>query len=186
MRALLSRVAGGPESLEMAEVAVPEPGPEEIRIKIAAAALNYPDGLMIADRYQVIQKRPYIPSGEFAGTIDAMGQEVKGLRPGDRVVALSEGGGLAEYALAKATRSFCVPGAVSLEAAAALMVTYGTSHHALKDHARIAPGETLLVLGAAGGVGLATVQLGKVLGARVIAGASSPPEGRHRAVGRGR
>lgn len=173
MRALLSRTTGGPETLELATIPVPTPGPGQVRIRIEAAGLNFPDTLMIEDKYQVIQERPYVPGGEFSGVIDAVGEGVTGLDVGARVVTLAERGGFAEFALADASRVFPVPDSVSSEVAASLLVTFGTTHLALRTQAGLKPGERLLVLGASGGVGTAAVSLGKAIGAHVIAGVST-------------
>ena len=173
MKALISREIGGPETLELADLPLPEPGPGQVRIAVKAAALNYPDTLIIRDLYQFKPPRPFAPGGEVAGVIEALGEGVANHKVGDRVIALCGNGGLAEAVLAPASQTFALPASIGFAEGAALQYTYGTSYHALKDRGRLQPGETLLVLGAAGGVGLAAVELGKALGAKVIAGVSS-------------
>lgn len=173
MRALQSVVVGGPETLELREVAVPEPGAGEVRLCVQAVGINYPDLLIIEDRYQFKPARPFSPGAEVAGVVTAIGPGVSSLAPGDRVIAMLGWGGLAEQVIAPAAACFLLPDAISMEQGAALLMTYGTSHHGLRDRGQIRSGETLLVLGAGGGVGLAAVELGLAFGARVIAAASS-------------
>lgn len=173
MLAWLSERCGGPETLVLRETPRPTPESREVRIKVIAAALNYPDALLIEDRYQQRAERPFIPGSEVAGIVDAIGSDVRDFAPGDRVIGMGLGGGLAEYAVMKDHRCFALPHGVSFAAGAALMVTYGTSLHALLDHGVIGRGDRLLVLGAAGGIGLAAVQLGRHFGASVIAAVSS-------------
>ena len=174
MRAVLSREPGGPETLAFEEVAEPVPGPGQVRIAVRAVGVNYPDVLIIEDRYQLRPARPFSPGAESAGVVDALGEGVADLAVGDRVLAMSGYGAMAEKVVAPARRCSRIPDAMPFEEAAAFLMTYGTSHHALADRGRLKPGETLLVLGAAGGVGLAAVEIGAALGARVIAAASSP------------
>lgn len=174
MKAILSTLPGGPETLALHEVPEPIPGAGEVRVRIASCALNYPDLLVIQDRYQDRPERPFAPGSEVAGVIDAVGEGVTHLRPGDRVFAATGNrGGLAEKIVLPAREWFSLPAAMTFEDASALLLTYATMMHALKDLARIAEGEVLLVLGAAGGIGLATVELGKAVGARVVAVAST-------------
>lgn len=173
MRALLSTRPGPPDTLQLTTIPDPEPGPGMVRIRVAACGINYPDVLIIDDRYQFRPERPFAPGAEISGVIDKVGQGVSGLAPGDRVLACIGWGGLAELLVTEAERCFRIPDALPMAEAAALLMTYGTSQHALKDRARLRPGETLLVLGAAGGVGLAAVELGKLMGARVIGAVSS-------------
>jgi len=173
MRAILSEKAGGPETLRLADVAAPEPGPGEVRIAVRAVGVNFPDVLIIEDRYQVKPPRPFAPGAEFAGVVDAVGDGVNSFAPGDRVMALPMFGAMAEQACVSSERCHKLPENVSLEQAAALQMTYGTALYGLDERGGLAGGETLLVLGAAGGVGLAAVELGRALGARVIAAASS-------------
>ena len=173
MRALLSNAPGGPETLELAELPDPEPGPGQILVRVRACAINYPDVLMIEDRYQFKPPRPFAPGGEIAGTVESVGEGVSGWSEGDRVIAMIGHGGLAEKVLVPAAAALKLPESRSFEEGAALILTYATSIHALLDRGRLKAGETLLVLGAAGGVGLAAVELGKAYGARVVAAVSS-------------
>ncbi|HEV7416100.1 MAG TPA: NADPH:quinone oxidoreductase family protein [Tianweitania sediminis] len=173
MKALLSHSVGGPDTLQIGEAASPEPAQGEVRIRVASAGVNFPDLLIIEDRYQFKPQRPFSPGAEVAGTIDAIGSGVEGFQVGDRVLAMLGWGGMAEQVVAKAPRVFVIPDAMPFEEASAFLMTYGTSYHALGERGGLKPGETLLVLGAAGGVGLAAVELGKAMGARVIAAVSS-------------
>jgi NADPH:quinone reductase len=174
MKALLSRAAGGPETLELADVAEPVAASGELLVKVAACAINYPDVLVIEDKYQFRPERPFAPGGEISGTVEAVGEGVTGWRPGDRLIALTgSSGGLAEKAVVPALRAYRVPEGQSLRDASALLLTYATSIHALLDRGHLKEGQTLLVMGAAGGVGLAAVELGKAFGARVVAAVSS-------------
>jgi NADPH:quinone reductase len=176
MRALLSRQPGGPETLELDEIPEPAAGPGQVRVAVRACGVNFPDLLLIQDLYQVKLPRPFAPGSEISGVVDAVGTGVVGLSVGDRVLMSPVRGGMAEKVVGPAANCWRIPDAMPFDEAAALLLTYGTAHHALKDRARLEPGETLLVLGAAGGVGLAAVQLGKAMGARVIAAASSAPK----------
>lgn len=173
MRAVLSKAPGGPESLVVEEVMDPTPGPGEVVIEVKAVGVNYPDALIIADKYQFKPERPFAPGAEVAGVIDAVGEGVKGVFRGDRVVAVPGWGGMVERLKVKADSLIPIPDGMDYETAAAFIMTYGTSYYALKDRANLQPGETLLVLGAAGGVGAAAVELGKAMGARVVAAAST-------------
>jgi NADPH2:quinone reductase len=173
MKALLSKATGGPETLVLEDVPAPAPGPDEILIDVRAASVNFPDALMIQDLYQFKPERPFAPGGEIAGLVKAVGGNVTRFKADDRVLASCGSGGFAEEAVVGQARCYKIPDAMPFDEAASLLMTYGTSHHALKDRAQIRPGETLLVLGAAGGVGVAAVELGKAMGARVIAAASS-------------
>lgn len=173
MKALLSKSVGGPETLVLEDVADPVPGKGEVLVKIAACAINYPDALIIRDMYQVKPPRPFSPGSEISGTIEALGDGVEGWKVGDRVLAGTGFGGLREKMALPADKIFRVPGGVSLPEASALLMTYGTTIHGLKDRGNIKAGDTMLVLGAAGGVGLSAVELGKAYGARVIAAVSS-------------
>lgn len=173
MKALLSREPGGPESLELVEVADPVPGPGQVLVAVHACAINFPDTLIIRDLYQFRPQRPFAPGGEVAGVVEAVGEGVSHVKPGDRVLALITSGGLAEKALAPATATFAIPDAMDFETASAFLFTYGTTIHALKDRGHIKAGDTLLVLGAAGGTGLSAVELGKAYGAHVVAAVSS-------------
>ena len=173
MKALLCTRYGTPDDLEFADVPDPEPGPGEAVVKVAAAALNFFDTLIIAGKYQTKPAMPFSPSAEFSGTVERVGTGVTGLRAGDRVLGYSGHGAARERIALSAVRLVKLPDGVDFDRAAGLTVTYGTSLHALKDRARLQPGETLAVLGASGGAGLAAVELGKIMGARVIACASS-------------
>lgn len=173
MKAVLSKAAGGPETLVIEEVESTEPGPGQVRMRVAACALNYPDTLIIQDLYQIKPQRPFAPGGEVAGTIDALGEGVNGFAVGDRVIGWCWWGGLVQSLVIDADRCIPVPDEMPLDDAAALVLTYGTVHYALRRCADIQPGETLLVLGAAGGIGLAAVELGRAWGARVVAACSS-------------
>ena len=173
MKAILCRELASPAKLELAEIADPTPGPGEVRVRVKAVGLNFFDTLMLAGTYQFRPELPFSPGAECAGVIDALGEGVSGWRVGDRVAAFPGHGCCRELIVLRADRLLHVPDGVSDEQAAGLVVTYGTSLHALQDRARLKPGETLAVLGAAGGVGLAAVELGHAMGARVIACASS-------------
>ena len=173
MRAVLSKTPGGPETLVVEEVSDPTPKKGEVIIEVKAAGINYPDTLIIEDRYQFRPERPFAPGAEVAGVVEAIGEGVKGLHKGDRVIAVPGWGGLVERIAVPAATVIPIPKAMDFETAAALIMTYGTSYYALKDRAKLQAGETLLVLGAAGGVGAAAVELGKAMGARVVAAAST-------------
>ncbi len=151
----------------------PTPGPGEVVIEVKAVGVNYPDALIIADKYQFKPERPFAPGAEVAGVVDAVGEGVKGVFRGDRVVAVPGWGGMVERLKVRAETLIPIPDSMDYETAAAFIMTYGTSYYALKDRAKLQPGETLLVLGAAGGVGAAAVELGKAMGARVVAAAST-------------
>ena len=173
MKALLSREPGGPDTLQLTEVADPAPGPGELLVRVRAAAVNYPDVLIIEDKYQFKPQRPFAPGGEIAGEVIGTGEGVEGWRTADRIVAVPGWGGMAEKILIPAKSAIPLPAERSFTDGAALLLTYATSIHALYDRGRLQEGQTLLVLGAAGGVGLAAVELGKAKGARVIAAVSS-------------
>lgn len=173
MRALLSQAPGGPDTLVLEEILDPTPKPGQVVIEVKAVGINFPDTLIIEDKYQFKPERPFAPGAEVAGVIDAVGEGVKGLHKGDRVIAVPGWGGLVERIAVPAQSVIKMPDAMSFEEGAALIMTYGTSYYALKDRAGLKPGETLLVLGAAGGVGAAAVELGKAMGARVVAAAST-------------
>ena len=173
MKAIVCTQLGAAELLEYRDMPVPEPGTGQVRVRVTAAGVNFPDNLIIEGKYQERPELPFVPGMELAGVIDKCGSDVTGLAPGQRVAAACGTGAFAEFALIDASNVSLVPDGVSDVDAAGLMVVYGTSIHALRQRAQLAKGETLLVLGAAGGVGLSAVQLGKVMGARVIAAASS-------------
>ena len=162
-----------PEQMKLEQIAEPEPGPGQVRIKNAAAALNFYDILMIQGKYQVKPPLPFTPGSEVAGRIDAVGQGVTGFSVGDRVQAITSTGGFAQQSLAPAAQTFRLPDSLSFEEAAAMIVIYQTSYFALKNRTRVREGEWLLVHAAAGGVGMSAVQIGKTLGARIIATAGS-------------
>jgi NADPH2:quinone reductase len=159
--------------LALRTVQVPRPGPGEVLIRTHAAGLNFPDSLIIANKYQFKPALPFSPGAELSGTIAALGDGVEGLVPGQRVSALTNWGAFAEFVVAKASQTSPVPDGVDLDLAAVISMGHGTSLHALRQRANLQPGETLMVLGAGGGVGLSAVELGKAMGARVIAAASS-------------
>jgi NADPH:quinone reductase-like Zn-dependent oxidoreductase len=173
MRTLLSREAGGPETLRLEDMPDPEAGPGQLLVRVKACAINYPDVLMIEDKYQFKPPRPFAPGGEIAGIVETVGEGVSGWKPGDRLIAMIGHGGLAEKVLVNAAMALPLPEGRSFEEGSALILTYATSIHALLDRGRLQAGQTLLVLGAAGGVGLAAVELGKAYGARVVAAVSS-------------
>lgn len=173
MKAVLVKAFGPPESLVIEDIPVPAPGPGEVLVRVGAAALNFFDTLIIQNRYQFKPDLPFSPSAELAGTIEAVGEGAGDWRPGQRVAAYLGWGAAREFVIVPVDRLLAVPDGLSDEQAAGLSVTYGTTLHALADRARLRPGETLAVLGAAGGTGLAAVEIGKAMGARVIACASS-------------
>lgn len=173
MKALVCHEFGLPHTLHVEEVPSPIPGPNQVLISVEACGVNFPDVLIIQNKYQFTPTLPFSPGGEVAGLISALGEEVQGFELGQPVLALCGWGGFAEKVAVDANRVFPLPSGLSAEVAATTLYTYGTSYHALKDRAALQPGETLLVLGAAGGVGLAAVELGTLMGARVIAAASS-------------
>jgi NADPH2:quinone reductase len=175
MRAVLCRELNGLDGLHLAELPDPgAPGPNQVRIRIAAAGLNFADLLVSAGKYQVKHTPPFVPGFELAGIVDAVGSGVAHVRPGDRVMAISESGGFAEIALVDAKGVYPAPKGLDLAECAGFPVAYGTSYLALVEQARLQPGEVLLVHGAAGGVGLTAVEIGKALGARIIATAGGP------------
>lgn len=173
MKAIVCAQWGGPETLQLQDIATPEPGPHQVCIRVAAAGVNFPDVLIIQKKYQVQPQLPFSPGAEIAGTISAVGSEVRGLTVGMPVAALSGIGGFAEECVVDAQACMPLPPGTPMALAGGLILAYGTSWHALRDRAALQSGETLLVLGAAGGVGLAAVEIGKAIGARVIAAASS-------------
>ena len=173
MRALLSTAVGGPETLVLGELPAPVAEAGSVVIDVHACAINFPDTLIIEDRYQFKPPRPFAPGGEVAGVVSAVGEGVTHLKVGDRVIAGCGNGGLAEQVATRASNAYLLPEQFSFAEGSALLMTYGTSIHALVDRGRMKAGETLLVLGAAGGVGLAAVEIGKAMGARVIGAVSS-------------
>ncbi len=173
MRALLCKAYGPPEDLVVEEIAVPEPAAGQVRITVHAAGVNFPDFLIIQNKYQFKPPLPFAPGGEIAGVISALGDGVEGLSVGQRVMASTISGAFAEEVCAEAAKTVPIPDEIGFDVAAAIGIVYGTSYHALFDRGALQSGETVLVLGAAGGVGLATVELAKAAGARVIAAAST-------------
>ncbi|MDB5736408.1 MAG: NADPH:quinone oxidoreductase [Sphingomonas bacterium] len=173
MRALVSQASGGPETLVVGTLPEPTAGAGELLLAVHAAAVNFPDTLIIEDKYQIRPPRPFAPGGEVAGVVLAVGEGVTGWAPGDRAFGLTTSGGMAERVALPAINVFHLPDGRSFVEGAALVFTYGTVMHALIDRGRIAAGDTLLVLGAAGGIGLAAIEIGKLLGARVVAAVSS-------------
>jgi NADPH:quinone reductase-like Zn-dependent oxidoreductase len=173
MKALLSHEPGGPDTLRLTEMPDPVAGPGELLVRVRAAAVNYPDVLIIEDKYQFKPPRPFAPGGEIAGEVLGVGEGVEGWKAGDRIVAVTGWGGMAEKIVIPAKSAIPLPAERGFNDGAALLLTYATSIHALYDRGRLRAGQTLLVLGAAGGVGLAAVELGKAKGARVIAAVSS-------------
>ncbi|MCB2076452.1 MAG: NADPH:quinone oxidoreductase family protein [Novosphingobium sp.] len=173
MRALRSHEPGGPETLVVDELETPQPGEGEVLIAVKAVGINFPDTLIIRDLYQYKPPRPFSPGIELAGVIESVGPGVTGWCAGDRVLALPTWGALCEKIAVAQDRIYALPDGIDFEPASGLLLTYGTSLHALKDRADLKPGETLLVLGAAGGAGLSAVELGKAMGAKVVAAVSS-------------
>jgi len=173
MKALLSQAPGGPETLSIAELPDPAPGKGQVLVAVKACAINYPDVLIIEDKYQFKPPRPFAPGGEIAGVVEALGEGVTQFAVGDRVLGVIGHGGLAEKVAVDAARLYWLPEGRSFEEGAALLLTYATTIHALLDRGKLEEGQTLLVLGAAGGVGLAAIELGKAFGARVVAAVSS-------------
>lgn len=173
MKALRSHAVGGPETLTLDEVESPVPGPGQVRVRVKACSINFPDVLIIQDLYQFKPPRPFAPGGEASGVVDAVGEGVTQWKVGDRVIASTGNGGLSEEIVVDAARLWALPDYASFETGASLLMTYGTNMHGLLDRGRLKAGETLLVLGAAGGIGLSAVELGRAYGARVIAAVSS-------------
>jgi len=173
MRAVVCRAWGAVEDLTLEDVPAPTPGPGEVLIDVRATAVNYADALLVAGRYQTKPPLPFSPGLETAGVVAACGDGVTRFSPGDRVMAVLAYGGLAERAIAPAAETFTIPAGMSFDEAGAFPIAYISSHVAIRWQGRLEPGETLLVLGAAGGVGLTAVEIGKAMGARVIAGAST-------------
>ena len=173
MKAVVCKQYGPPESLVIEELPSPRAGRGEVVVSVRAASVNFPDVLIIQNKYQFKPPLPFSPGSELAGVVKELGEGVSGLRPGDRVIAFTTYGAFAEEVKVEAARLVPIPEGMEFASAAAFLLTYGTSDHALRDRGALQAGETLLVLGAAGGVGLAAVEIGKALGARVIACASS-------------
>jgi len=173
MKALLSKAVGGPDALVLDEAPSPVAGPGQAVVAIKACGVNYPDVLIIQDLYQFKPQRPFAPGGEISGVVKSVGESVTNLKVGQRVLGNTGWGGMTEELAIDASRLIPIPDAMPFDEAAAFLMTYGTSYYGLKDRGHLKAGDTLLVLGAAGGVGLAAVELGKAMGAKVIAAASS-------------
>ncbi len=173
MKAIICKEFGPLDDLVLEEIADPEPGKGQILIRTEAAGVNYPDGLVVQGLYQMKPPLPFVPGNEVAGVVEAVGEGVSRFAVGDRVAARTMQGGYAEKVAVHENQAFAMPDAMDGADACALMVAYGTSHHALKQRADLQPGETMVVFGAAGATGIAAVQIGKIMGARVIAVASS-------------
>lgn len=173
MKALVCKAWGLPETLVLEDRADPVAGPGQAVIRVHAAGVNFPDLLVIQNKYQFAPALPFVPGSECAGVVESVGAGVKRVKPGDRVIAVTESGAFAEKVAASSEALTPLPDDVDFATGSAFLLTYGTAYHALADRAALRQGETLLVLGAAGGVGIAAIEIGKALGARVIAGASS-------------
>jgi NADPH2:quinone reductase len=173
MKAVVCKAWGPPDSLVLEDLPDPQPGPGQVVVEVRAAGVNFPDVLTVQGKYQVRPELPFIPGNEFAGVVRAIGEGVTSVKVGERVIGFTRTGGFAELALAPGEALMPMPAGMDFDTAAAITLTYGTSHHAVVDRGALQPGETMLVLGAAGGVGLAAIEIGKALGARVIAAASS-------------
>jgi NADPH2:quinone reductase len=173
MKAVLCKQYGPPDSLTFEDLPSPQPGPGEAVVSVKAASVNFPDVLIIQNKYQFKPPLPFSPGSELAGVVKAVGEGVTGVKPGDKVIAFTTYGAFAQEVKTEAGRLLPMPEGMDFERAAAFLLTYATSDHALRDRGALRSGETLLVLGAAGGVGLAAIEIGKALGARVIACASS-------------
>ena len=173
MQAWFCETLDGPEALTWKEAPTPEPGKGEVRVAIKAASLNFPDLLIVQGKYQMKPPLPFVPGAEFSGVVEAVGEGVKHLSVGTQVAGFAGTGGFGTHVVAPAAMLMPLPPVFSFEDAAAFLCTYGTTYHALMDRAALKAGETVLVLGAAGGVGLAAIEIGKAIGATVIAAAST-------------
>ena len=173
MRAVLCRRFGPPETLAVEDVPSPLPGPGEVRVRVKAAGVNFPDALIIEDKYQIKPPLPFSPGGELAGVVDAVGEGVTRFQTGQPVIGFTGWGAFAEQAMVPQDRLIPMPDGMPFDVAGSFLMTYGTCYHALKDRGQLAAGETVLVLGAAGGIGIAAIEIAKALGGRVIAAASS-------------
>jgi len=174
MKAVVCKAWGPPDALVVEDVADLVPAAGQVVVDVKAAGVNFPDVLTVQGKYQVKPELPFTPGNEFAGIVRAVGDGVTAFNTGDRVIGFTRTGAFAEQALAPAEALMPMPPGMDFDVAAAITLTYGTSHHAIVDRGALQPGETMLVLGAAGGVGLAAIEIGKAIGARVIAAASSP------------
>lgn len=173
MKALLCKAWGLPDTLVVEDVPDPVAGPGQAVVRVHAAGVNFPDALIIQNKYQFTPALPFVPGSECAGVVEQVGDAVTQVKPGDSVIALTASGAFAEQVLAEAAALTPLPAGVDFATGSAFLLTYGTAYHALADRGALKHGETLLVLGAAGGVGIAAIEIGKALGARVIAAASS-------------
>jgi NADPH2:quinone reductase len=173
MKAMFSTAPGGPETLELTECPTPQPKPNEVLICVKAAGVNFPDTLIIRDLYQIKPTRPFAPGGEVAGIIEAIGKDVDNFIEGERVLAVPGFGGFVSHITVDADKVVKIPDKMPFEDAACFIFTYGTSHYALRDRGNLKAGETLLISGAAGGVGVAAIEIAKAMGAKVIAAVSS-------------
>ncbi len=173
MKAVVCKDWGPPEDLVLEDLDDLVPGPGQVAVDVKAAGVNFPDVLTVQGKYQVRPPLPFTPGNEFAGTVRALGPGVAGFAPGDRVIGFTRTGAFAQQALAPVESLMPIPDGMDFDTAAAITLTYGTSHHGVIDRGQLKAGETMLVLGAAGGVGLAAIEIGKAVGARVIAAASS-------------
>jgi len=173
MRAVLCKQYGPPETLVIEDLPSPRPGAGEVVVSMKAASVNFPDVLIIQNKYQFKPPLPFSPGSEMAGVVKEVGEGVRNVKPGDRVIAFTTYGAFAEEVKVEAGRLVPIPEGMDFATASAFLLTYGTSDHALRDRGALRRGETLAVLGAAGGVGLAAIEIGKALGAHVIACASS-------------
>ena len=173
MKALLSTAPGGPETLAIGDLPDPVAGPGQVTVAVKACSINFPDTLIIQDLYQFKPQRPFAPGGEVAGVVEAVGEGVSGFAVGDRVIGLCGNGGLAEKVAVSAFNLFKMPDDMSFADGASLLMTYGTSAHALKDRGHMKPGDSVLILGGAGGIGISAIELTKAYGGRAVAGVSS-------------
>ncbi len=173
MKAVLCKTYGPPEQLVLEDVAALTPEKGQVVLDVKACGVNFPDTLIIQGKYQFKPEMPFSPGGEVAGVVKLLGEGVEGVRVGSRVISFTGWGGFAQEVASDASKLIPIPDGMDFTTASAFVMTYGTSYHALKDRAKLQPGETLLVLGAAGGVGLAAIEIAKVMGARVIAAAST-------------
>jgi NADPH2:quinone reductase len=173
MRAVVLRSYGPPPQLGVEEVPPPQLKPGHVKLRVRTVGFGFPDALMVAGKYQVKPETPFTPGAEVAGVIAEVAPDVTNVKPGDRVLAMAGQGGLADECIASAAALIPLPRSMSMAAAAGFLVNYGTTYHALVQRGNVKPGDTLLVLGAAGGVGLTAIEIGKALGARVLAGAST-------------
>ena len=173
MKALLSTAVGGPDTLVLGELPEPVAGKGQVVVAIKACAINFPDTLMIEDKYQIKPPRPFAPGGEIAGIVEAVGEGVSGFAVGDRVMAGCGTGGLTEKIAVSAHNLYKMPDSMPFEDGASILMTYGTSIHALKDRGHMKPGANVLVLGGAGGIGISAIELVKAWGGRAVAGVSS-------------